>query len=273
MHFCIQDLNALLHSNELSDHLDVTRKSSKIVKLDITWSRRPKEMKSNKDHAVYLDLHRSTWKYKPEGYCITTTLFVYNMSGVQGAYKTKPETWPHHEARSIPPPTAPILLWSHSRLPSEIEVSHRCALHQHSCNPLWPPVPMKLLQRLRCTSAVQRLTVPASPIWLFRPLRSRWTSSRHCPSTPARVPAPSALIPSLCQHWIPIVAHESALRSHCSSQIVKLAVTWVATTRCDENKYRSCSLLFNSKRKLQGRRIPLSLLVACLLNRWQRTNS
>jgi hypothetical protein len=48
-------LNAVLHLSELSDQLDVTLESSKIVKLALTGSRRPKALPSNKDHAIYSD--------------------------------------------------------------------------------------------------------------------------------------------------------------------------------------------------------------------------
>jgi hypothetical protein len=91
-----------LHLSELSDRLDVTLESSKIVKLALTWVATTQRDEINKDHAVYSDFFSSKRKCKPGGYyavcvqyvavycCLSAKQMATSKQG-QGAYKTRPE--------------------------------------------------------------------------------------------------------------------------------------------------------------------------------------
>ena len=130
-----------LDLSELSDQVDVTIESSKIVKLALTWVATT-HVSTQSDaieqrSSVYSDFFSSKRKRKPEGYhalCVQYVALSCCLSARQMA-KSKQCKVPTKQGQRLDHATKleASLADSADVISAEIEVSQRCALAQHSC--------------------------------------------------------------------------------------------------------------------------------------------
>ena len=128
-------LNAVLNSSDLSDQLDVTLESSKIVKLALTWVATTHERCNQINIMPFLCLLSLKEKVQAEGYhaaCVQyVTVCISHIIVAQIVAEKEVSQRCALLKRSC---QTPCLIYA------EIEVSQRCALRQHSFKTLCPAI-------------------------------------------------------------------------------------------------------------------------------------